>query len=47
MSARAVCDMIERTSTEHAPWVLIPSNNKYHARIEVLKMLCERIESAL
>jgi AMP-polyphosphate phosphotransferase len=44
---RAVCDMIERTSTEHAPWFLIPSNNKYHARIEVLKTLCERVESVL
>ena len=44
---RAVCDMIERTSTEHAPWYVIPSNNKYHARIEVLKTLCERVESAL
>ena len=44
---RAVCDMIERTSTEHAPWFLIPSNNKYNARIEVLKTLCERVEAAL
>jgi polyphosphate:AMP phosphotransferase len=44
---RAVCDMIERTSTERAPWFLIPSNNKYHARIEVLKTLCERVEREL
>ena len=44
---RAVCDMIERTSTEVAPWGLIPANDKYCARIEVLKTLCERIEAAL
>ncbi len=44
---RAVCDMIERTSTEAAPWVAIPANNKYCARIEVLKILCERAAGAL
>ncbi|MBI2289497.1 MAG: polyphosphate:AMP phosphotransferase, partial [Betaproteobacteria bacterium] len=44
---RAVCDMIERTSTEIAPWSLIPSNDKYCARIEILKTLCERVEAAL
>jgi polyphosphate kinase 2 (PPK2 family) len=44
---RAVCDMIERTSTEIAPWNLVPSNDKYYARIEILKTLCERVEAAL
>jgi polyphosphate:AMP phosphotransferase len=44
---RAVCDMIERTSTEIAPWFLIPANDKYHARIEILKTLCARLEAAL
>lgn len=44
---RAVCDMIERTSTEIAPWSLIPSNDKYCSRIEILKTLCERVEAAL
>jgi polyphosphate:AMP phosphotransferase len=43
----AVCDMIERTSNDHAPWVLIPANDKYFARIEILKTLCERLEAAL
>jgi AMP-polyphosphate phosphotransferase len=41
---QAVCDMIDRTSTEHAPWTLIEANDKYYARIKVLKTLCERIE---
>lgn len=44
---RAVCDMIDRTSTEIAPWCLVEANDKYHARIKVLKTLCERIEEAL
>lgn len=45
--AQAVCDMVERTSTVRAPWTLIPSDNKYHARIEVLRTVCERIEAAI
>ena len=44
---RAVCDMIERTSNEAAPWFIIPANDKYYARIEVLRTLCERVAAAL
>jgi len=44
---RAVCDMVERTSNATAPWVLVPANDKYSARIHILKTLCERIEAAL
>ena len=44
---RAVCDMIDRSSTEIAPWTLVEANDKYHARIKVLKTLCDRIEDAL
>ena len=44
---KAACDMIDRTSTEIAPWTLIAANDKRHARIEVLKTLCERLEQAL
>jgi polyphosphate:AMP phosphotransferase len=43
----AVCDMIDRTSTEIAPWTLVEANDKYFARIKVMKTLCERIEKAL
>jgi polyphosphate:AMP phosphotransferase len=43
----AVCDMIDRTSTEIASWTLVEANDKYYARIKVLKTLCERIEKAL
>lgn len=43
----AVCDMIDRTSTEIAPWTLVEANDKNYARIKVLATLCERIERAL
>ncbi len=43
----AVCDMIDRTSTDIAPWTLVEANDKYYARIKVLKTLCDRIERAL
>lgn len=45
--AEAVCDMIDRTSTTHAPWVLVEADNKYHARIKVLRTLSQTIERAL
>ena len=43
----AVCDMVERTSTRIAPWTLVEANNKYYARIKVLKVLCKALEAAL
>ncbi|HTP66046.1 MAG TPA: polyphosphate:AMP phosphotransferase [Geobacteraceae bacterium] len=43
----AVCDMIDRTSTEIAPWTLVEANDKYYARIKVLRTLCEAIERNL
>ena len=43
----AVCDMVDRTSTDNAPWTLVEANDKNYARIKVLKTLCERIENAL
>ncbi len=43
----AVCDMVDRTSTSTTPWTLVEANNKYHARIKVLKTLCHAIEAGL
>ncbi|ENO90404.1 polyphosphate:AMP phosphotransferase [Thauera linaloolentis] len=45
--ARAVCDMVDRTSTENAPWTLVEAENKYFARIKILRTICERLEAAL
>ncbi|MFN0161194.1 MAG: polyphosphate:AMP phosphotransferase [Burkholderiales bacterium] len=44
---RAVCDMVERTSTALAPWHLVSANDKLYARISMLKTLCTRLEAAL
>lgn len=43
----AVCDMVDRTSTALAPWTLVEANNKYHARLKVLKTLTLAVEEAL
>ena len=39
--------MVDRTSTDIAPWTLVESNDKYYARIKILKTLCDRIEKDL
>lgn len=44
---QAVDEMVTRTSTEYAPWHLIPANNKYHARITVFRLICGAYEAAL
>jgi polyphosphate kinase 2 (PPK2 family) len=44
---RAVEDMLERTSTEPAPWDVVASDDKLFSRIETLEKLCGRIEAAL
>ncbi|MEO8705422.1 MAG: polyphosphate:AMP phosphotransferase, partial [Kofleriaceae bacterium] len=43
----AVCEMIDRTSTELAPWTLVEANDKYFARIKVIRTLVEAIEAAI
>jgi len=43
----AVCDMVDRTSTEIAPWTLVEAEDKHYARIKILKTIVRRIESAL
>jgi polyphosphate kinase 2 (PPK2 family) len=43
----AVCDMIDRTSTDFAPWTIVEANDKNYARIKILKTLHDRIEEAL
>lgn len=43
----AVCEMLDRTSTEIAPWTLVESENKYFGRIKMLKTVCARLEDEL
>ncbi len=44
---KAVCDMVDRTSTDIAPWTLVEANDKLYARAKVLRTICARIEAAL
>jgi len=44
---RAVNEMVERTSTRLAPWTLVEANDKYFARLKVLRTACEAVERAL
>jgi polyphosphate:AMP phosphotransferase len=43
----AVCDMVDRTSTEAAPWTLVEAEDKYFARVKVLKTIAERLQREL
>jgi polyphosphate kinase 2 (PPK2 family) len=43
----AVEEMVERTSTETAPWHLVPADSKRYARVTVVETVCARIEAAL
>ncbi len=43
----AINDMVSRTSTEFAPWTLVPGNDKKVGRIEILKTICTKLEEAL
>ena len=43
----AVNDMITRTSTAKSPWLLIEANDKYYARIKIIKAYCELLEKML
>jgi polyphosphate:AMP phosphotransferase len=43
----AAAEMVDRTSSEKAPWTLVAAEDKYHARVHVLETLVQRIEAAL
>ncbi|HOZ48099.1 MAG TPA: polyphosphate:AMP phosphotransferase [Candidatus Hydrogenedentes bacterium] len=43
----AVSDMIEQTSTVHAPWTIVEANDKLFARLKTLQVVTERIKKAL
>jgi polyphosphate:AMP phosphotransferase len=45
--AAAVDEMVVRTSTEAAPWTLVPGNDKKTARVLILKTFSERLARAL
>ena len=42
----AVDEMLQKTSTENAPWYIIESNDKHYARIKALKIIVKALEKA-
>ncbi len=40
-------DMFEKTSSDSAPWTVIPANYKWYARVKAVKTVCDRISRAL
>lgn len=43
----AVDEMLIRTSTAYAPWVIVEGNSKYYARVKVLKTVVKALEEAI
>ena len=43
----AVEDMLLHTSTPHAPWTAVEANNKYWARVKVVKTIVEAIQKRI
>ena len=43
----AVNEMLLRTSTDYAPWAVVEGNDKYYARVKVLKTVVDAIEERL
>ena len=43
----AVNEMIQKTSTEFAPWHILESNDKHYARIKAIRTVIEEIEKKL
>ena len=43
----AIEEMLFRTSTPRAPWTIVESNSKWHARVKALDTVCDAIEAAL
>ncbi|HUK88542.1 MAG TPA: hypothetical protein VLT85_12820 [Terriglobales bacterium] len=45
--SQAVEDMLLHTSTPYAPWTVVEANNKYYARVKVLRAVVAAIERRL
>jgi AMP-polyphosphate phosphotransferase len=44
---QAVGDMVDRTSTDYAPWTLVEAEDKRYGRLKVLRTICKRLEARL
>ena len=43
----AIDEMIQKTSTKAAPWVIVEGNDKKYARLKVLETVIERLRSEI
>ena len=43
----AVDEMLQKTSTAHAPWVIVEGNDKKYARLKVLRTVRKALEARL
>ena len=43
----AVDEMLIRTSTPGAPWIVVEGNNKYYARLQAIQIVIDEIEKRL
>ena len=43
----ATSDMLEKTSTEYAPWTIIEGDDKAHARVKALRVMVKTVAEAL
>ena len=44
---QAVADMVDRTSTEIAPWTLVEAEDKYFARVKILRTIVGQLQREL
>ena len=44
---KAVDEMLQRTSTEYAPWIIVEGNDKKYARLKVLRTVRKALEARL
>jgi len=44
---RAAEDMLLKTSTRNAPWTIVESNDKWYARVKVLKVVAQALKASL
>jgi polyphosphate kinase 2 (PPK2 family) len=44
---QSVADMVDRTSTEIAPWTLVEAEDKYFARVKIVRTIVKALENAL
>jgi polyphosphate:AMP phosphotransferase len=42
---QAASDMVDRTSTEIAPWTLVAAQSKYLGRLQILETICDRLQA--